>query len=1017
MIPPKNPHKNNPINVHSIIRIWIVILLIFSTMQVIPFDEPLVENASAGSNHTLTTQEDFDKGDKVRVTTTSSGNVTLDTQQKFVVDNFFDESNISTKKNLIVNTTTGDIKLPKIINSIGGTANDYGYSVEQTSDGGYIICGYTQSYGGSDRDLWLLKTNSEGKEEWNKTFGGTLNDYGRSVNQTFDGGYIITGYTRSFGDPGSNDVWLIKTDSSGNEEWSKTYGDTGSDIGYSVQQTKNGSYIIAGYTSSYGIPSVNNVWLIRTNKTGTELWNRTFGFSGVDAEGQDVQQTDDGGYIITGLYLTILTGKNDLWLIKTNKTGHETWNRTYYGDQMDEGYSVDQTDDGGYIIAGYTNSYGFGGTYDVWLIKTNKTGHEKWNQTYGGDQIDYGYSVQQTTDGGYILTGTTKSYGVGGSYDLWLIKTNESGNETWNRTFGGTSSEYGYSVQQTTDGGYVVAGRTNTFGAAGSYDVWLIKTNATGSVDFTNGELTSKNLLAGLDVVSISSFIHNIANLSYPGEILVQFSQDNTTWYNSAGVLDGWDTLLDGLNSIGLTALGWSGPNFYYRLNFTSDTENSDVLYDINITYTQYKSNGTLESADEFSANGDVNWQTITWNSDVHPDTEIKFQIRTATTQAGLTSKNYIGPDGTASTNYTTSGETIYSGHDHDEWLQFIVYLNTSNATVSPILEDVTINYNLFPGKPTQTKPQHNDWLDDNTPTFNWTFFDKDGTQSGFQVQIASTSSFSSIDYDSGQQTSTNPYWEFSTGTIDDGTWYWRVRTKDDDGDWGPYSTEERSIKIDTTAPASFKPTADPSGWTTDNTPQISFSTTDAGIGVETDKYEVSIDNGTPVVVPVSPYTLPAQTDGSHNISVKAFDKLGHSTVGYVDVYIDTVAPEGFKPTADPSGWTTNRQPQISFSANDATSGIARYDIDINETLYPDVSSPFTPPLPLPDGDYNTTVYAYDHAGNSNDSFVHVFIDTAPPYGSFQLPPGEWISDNQPTVTFNAQDNHSGINRYEWSVD
>ena len=200
-------------------------------------------------------------------------------------------------------------------------------------------------------------------------------------------------------------------------------------------------------------------------------WSKTFGGPRVDG-GVSVQQTSDGGYIVVGETNSFGAGGSDVYLVKTDSNGNMQWNKTFGGSKDDWGFSVQQTRDGGYIIAGKTDSFGAGGS-DVYLVKTDSNGNMQWNKTFGGNYYDFGCSVQQTSDGGYIIVGTTFSFGAG-SYDVYLIKTDSSGNMQWSKTFGGPEDDWGYSVQQTGDGGYIVVGETNSFGA-GNIDIWLIK--------------------------------------------------------------------------------------------------------------------------------------------------------------------------------------------------------------------------------------------------------------------------------------------------------------------------------------------------------------------------------------------------------------------------------------------------------------------------------------------------------------------------------------------------------------
>jgi hypothetical protein len=357
----------------------------------------------------------------------------------------------------------------------GGTSDDGGNSVQQTSDGGYIITGYTKSSGAGGSDVWLIKTDASGNKTWDKTFGGAADDEGRSVEQTSDGGYIIAGYTKSYG-AGSSDVWLIKIDSSGNKTWDKTFGGATDDEGHSVQQASDGGYIIAGFTHSYAAGN-GDVWLIKTDASGTGVWRKTLGGTEPD-EGTSVQRTSDGGYAITGYTKSYGAGSSDVWLIVVDSSGKGEGQIPIGGTDADEGASVQQTSDGSYIITGYTKSYGAGGS-DAWLIEVDPSGRKIWDKTFGGTNDDGGASVRQTSDGGYVITGYTKSYGAGGA-DVWLIKTDGSGNEVWDMPFGGTNDDGGASVQQTSDGGYIITGYTKSYGA-GSSDVWLIKTGANGN--------------------------------------------------------------------------------------------------------------------------------------------------------------------------------------------------------------------------------------------------------------------------------------------------------------------------------------------------------------------------------------------------------------------------------------------------------------------------------------------------------------------------------------------------------
>ena len=373
---------------------------------------------------------------------------------------------------VVSSASAGKAPVEEWSKTFGGSGYDGGHSVQQTTDGGYIITGGTDSYGAID-DVWLIKIDSKGNKEWSRAFGGLKFDGGNSVQQTNDSGYIITGVTWSY-TAGYNDVWLIKTDSKGNMEWSKRFGGQEMDAGLEVQQTTDRGFIIIGSTDSYGAGK-GDVWLIKTDLEGNMEWNKTFGGSEYDG-GYSVQQTTDEGYILIGTTDSYGAGESDVLLIKTDSNGSAEWSKIFGGAEMDVGHSGQQTTDGGYIIAGWTYSYGAGNS-DVWLIKTDSKGNMEWSETFGSLDSDIGLEVQQTTDNGYIIIGGTSSYGAG-SHDVWLIKTDSKGNEEWNKTFGGSRLDSGNSVEQTNEGGYIITGGRyppdDLYGEKGK-DVWLIK--------------------------------------------------------------------------------------------------------------------------------------------------------------------------------------------------------------------------------------------------------------------------------------------------------------------------------------------------------------------------------------------------------------------------------------------------------------------------------------------------------------------------------------------------------------
>jgi len=366
------------------------------------------------------------------------------------------------------------------IKTIGGNGKDICWSINKTSDGGFILIGETSSYDCGGGDAWLIKLNSEGNEQWNKTYGGKRGDYGFDGLQTKDGGYVIAGGTKTYA-KGDHETWLVKTDIFGNEVWNKSYGGIKRDQGYAVIQVSDGGFVICGGSGSF-TEGPNDYWVIKTDENGNEIWNVTYGDKGYDwgydiIEGVHDELVFTGGTDTSSDYSHIL----DIGLITLDKNGQILWDKTFNKppakQRWDEGYSIIRTVENGFLIAGIAHTYHWfeDGEGDGWIIKTNENGEKVWDRIFGGDLCDGISTVKQTSDGGYILSGWTYSYGAGDA-DIWLLKIDDNGYVEWDITLGGEDFEWSmlHTLEIADDDSYMVAGTTDSFGVGGS-DILLAK--------------------------------------------------------------------------------------------------------------------------------------------------------------------------------------------------------------------------------------------------------------------------------------------------------------------------------------------------------------------------------------------------------------------------------------------------------------------------------------------------------------------------------------------------------------
>ncbi len=416
---------------------------------------------------------------------------------------------------ILINTNAQQIQWTKCL---GGSASDFAYSIQQTTDGGYIAAGSTGSndgdvwghHGGSDS--WIIKLNASGDTLFTRSLGGNSSDKANSIQQTSDGGYIIAGYTSSsdgdvWGSNGEIDSWIIKLNANLDTLWTKCLGGSSYEMAHSIQQTTDDGYITAGYTISNdgdvcGNHGYEDFWIVKLDAIGDTLWTKCLG--GSDPEiARSIQQTIDGGYIAIGFTRSSdgdiwgNHGDNDTWIVKLNASGDTLWTKCLGGGNIDYANSIQQTTDGGYIAAGHTKSsngdvLGNNGAFDAWIVKLNVSGDILWTKCLGGSDWDLAYSIQQTSDGGYIVAGETRSYdgdiwGNHGNYDSWIVKLNASGDTLWTKCLGGSDMDRFQSIQQTSDGGYIAAGYTSSSGGDvlgnhGAQDFWIVKLDASGDM-------------------------------------------------------------------------------------------------------------------------------------------------------------------------------------------------------------------------------------------------------------------------------------------------------------------------------------------------------------------------------------------------------------------------------------------------------------------------------------------------------------------------------------------------------
>ncbi len=360
--------------------------------------------------------------------------------------------------------------------------NQEGQDVLPMTDGGYLIAGYTSNSTINDCDVYVIKTDALGNLVWTKTYGGNKPDFPYHMLATNDGNYFLVGYSQSYGG-GDYDILLIKIDTAGNLLWTKTYGGNGNDMARDVISTSDGNYMIVGWSNSPGLAD-QNANLIKIDPAGTVIWSKLYGGSANDY-GNCVKQTSDGGFIMVGQTFSFGSPGGDAYLVKTNANGDTTWTKRFGGAYSDEGYYITVNPDGSYVFL-VRDSSTAGKDIDVRIIKTDSIGNVIWNKVYGGNQKDTPKMIQPTSDGGYIVGAISRSFGWVNP-DMWILKLNNTGDTTWTRHYGGSQNEHCYAIRELPDGSYIATGKTASFGP--DFDPIFLKLNPNGTLAVGINEL------------------------------------------------------------------------------------------------------------------------------------------------------------------------------------------------------------------------------------------------------------------------------------------------------------------------------------------------------------------------------------------------------------------------------------------------------------------------------------------------------------------------------------------------
>ncbi len=636
-----------------------------------------------GSTTVFSEREDFEQGTLSELRFNDEDLPELDQISKYVLDEYMDDALIEEMQSAYIDKDLGMVK-QRLMDTYGGNGEEMGRDALTTSDGGTVFLSsmsWMNQTIGWDLDLHIVRLDAGENLLWNRSvfLTGEVEPY--SITETSDGGFTIAGQFREYSYSYSDTI-LIHVNSTGHYQWDSILDIEGSDAAKWVMENNDGTYVVVGNWINL---TDSGYYVLGTDSMGAEVYNSTISMV-YETLVEDAISTVSGDIVIVGNTYPN-TFSSDAFIARVSQGGTEFWNLTYTSPtNSEEAKGVVERDDGSLFVCGMNDEYS--AFYeDVWLIKIDPSGNEMMNWTYDLRAFEYANDII-ILDDGLVMAGAQTFYSS--TYLSMIMKTDMNGNLLWSRLFGGAAWDEAVNIMPGKEG-FLVSGFTSSFGNGG-LDIYVYRTNSTGYV--RPASIISKNLLEGLAASSMYQF-EVISDASIDRKVRVCFSMDGETWFDSNGVPGGFDEVVTSPGRIDLNNLGWKGYFFHYMITLESSGSNSASVGSIRLKYRSYAPVGVYYSPilDLGSAN---NITTIDWTFDGPEMTTVSFQVRSAGVDGDILIGQYLGPDGTGSTRYEDPS-TLFPRHFGKRYFQFRCFLETADQSRTPVLREVSIGHNSIP--------------------------------------------------------------------------------------------------------------------------------------------------------------------------------------------------------------------------------------------------------------------------------------------------------------------------------